>query len=264
MDKSVMEDTRTTPICSRVHDNASHILLGRVYWQGRKAVWAGRKHFTLDIRSGGTEQPVCDCVWTHLWVCVFVSMCEQQSVSCCARAWLCGTCVGVCVCVGEKHSYPSKSPVGRPLPREKNEPCPTHSACCCYSPATISFWFTLSDCEWGRHTSLAISTIHSQHHHRKLTHKNARIPCMLIQMAWINICEADHSGSVSLSDRCEGGHSHTHAYTQKYSRQRICVWGACSVNIPFVWRKALKNFKSYISVFQKLWLFDHLTIMPHI
>ena len=91
-------------------------------------MWAGRKHFTLDIRSDGTEQPVCDCVCvcTRLRVSVHVQAitCERLSV------WdMCGrVCVCVCVWVGEQHSYPSKSQVGRPLPREKNEPCPTHSA----------------------------------------------------------------------------------------------------------------------------------------
>lgn len=213
----------------QLHDNASHILLGRVYWQGRKAVWAGRKHFTLDIRSGGTEQPVCDRVCTRLRVCACVSMCEQQRVSCCARDWVCGTCVGVCVCVGEQHSYPSKSLVGRPLPREKNEPCPTHSACRCCSPATISSWFTLSGCEWDRHTSPAIATLRSQHCHRKLTHKDACIPCMLIETVWINACRTDHTRSVSLSDRCEGGSKILgHAYSNRHARTYANIW-RCNV-----------------------------------
>lgn len=147
-----MKDAGATPTYRHLHDNASHTLLGKVYWQEKKAVWAGRKHFTSNISSTRTEQPVymCVCAIVLALVCavVYVRVAVWDTV-----------CVGhVWACVGEQHSDPSKSPVGCPEPQEKNEPCPVHSASCSCSPATISSWFTLNGCEWVRHTSLTHNT----------------------------------------------------------------------------------------------------------
>lgn len=182
-----MKDAGATPTYSHLHDNSSRILLGRAYWQGRKAAWAGHKHFTLNIRSGGTEQPVCWlCVNPPARLCMRVHVRATARESLCERRRVCGTCVGVCVFVGEQHSYPSKSPVGRPLPREKNEPCPTHSARCRCSSATISSWFT-PEWLWVGQTHLA------SHRHATFTTlpqgadtyiKDAGVACMLIQLVW--------------------------------------------------------------------------------
>lgn len=86
---------------------------------------------------------MCVSVYASTSLCVHVQSNNAWAVVL-ERLRVCGTCVGVCVCVGEQHSYPSKSPVGRPLPREKNEACPMRSACPCCSSAAISSWFTLS------------------------------------------------------------------------------------------------------------------------
>ena len=102
-------------------------------------------HLISDLVGQSSLCVIVAC--TRLQVCVCVSMHEQQRVSSCVRAGVCGTCVGVCACVGEQHSYPSKSPMGRPPPREKNEPCPTPLISLLFSLATISSLFTLRCCE---------------------------------------------------------------------------------------------------------------------
>lgn len=154
---------------------------------------------------------VCVEVNESVWV-----MCKPKRVSCCVRDSACGTCVGVCVsvCVGEQHSYPSKSPAGRPLPQEKNEPCPTDSAYCCSSPpATISSWFTLSGCELERHTPPPAAMLHSQQWHRKLTHSARMHVNVLIQIVlgrmlpirsvydlWLkNVCLTHPLGSTKIT-----------------------------------------------------------------
>lgn len=199
MDNPVMEDARATPICSHLHDNVSHILLGRVYWQGRKAVWAGRKHFTLDIRSGGTEQPVCERACAHLCACVCVSMHKQQRTSCCARVlsvWdMCGR---VCVC-GWAAFLSVKVTSGPPSASGEKWTVPDAFILLllffCYS---VSSWFTLSGCEWDRHTL-------SGHHNTTLTtlttgswhiQMPAFLACSFKQYKWMFV---NHTTAVSVS-----------------------------------------------------------------
>lgn len=178
----------------QLHHNASHILLGRVYWQGRKAVWAGCKHFTLDIRSGGTVQPVCDCQW----VCARVS--EQQRARRCVKDWVCGTCVGVCVC-GWAAFLSIKVTSGPPSASGEKWTLPDSLSLLLLFPC---HHFLLIHREWGRHTSPAIATPLSQHYYRKLTHEDACITCTLIPTVWIILVKVITQG-VSLSDRCEVG-----------------------------------------------------------
>lgn len=98
MDKPVMKDTGATPTCGHLRDNASHVLLGRVYWQGWKAVWVGRKYFTSNIRSSGTEQTVCDCMCRSQWVCVGHVQAKTRKLLC-ERLSVWDMCGRVCVCV---------------------------------------------------------------------------------------------------------------------------------------------------------------------
>lgn len=98
MDKPVMKDTGATPTCGHLRDNASHVLLGRVYWQGWKAVWVGRKYFTSNIRSSGTEQTVCDCMCRSQWVCVGHVLAKTRKLLC-ERVSVWDMCGRVCVCL---------------------------------------------------------------------------------------------------------------------------------------------------------------------
>ena len=215
MGRPVMEDARAAPR-TQLRDNASHVLLGRVYWQGRKAVWAGRKHFTLDIRSDGTEQPVCDClcvcVCTRLRVSVHVQAitCERLSV------WdMCGR---VCVCVGGWAAFLSIKVTSRP---------PSASGEKWTMPDTLSTVVLLPpfpslihpEWLWVGQTHLA-----GQRHHRKLTHRDAGIPGMLIQTMRAHSSKTYHTRSVSVFP--EGGSQIIGRLDSNTQEKR--VWGSTS------------------------------------
>lgn len=151
MGRSVMEDARAALVRGEM------IMHHTYFWEefideGGRPCGRVVKHFTLDIKPGGTEQPVCDCARVYHFVCVWP--CESNKVQVAVRETECVGHVWACVCARVSNIPIHQShKVGRPLPREKNEPCPMRSARCCCSPATISSWFTTSGYVWDRHTS---------------------------------------------------------------------------------------------------------------
>lgn len=227
MDNPVMEDARATPICSHLHDNVSYILLGRVYWQGRKAVWAGRKHFTLDIRSGGTEQPVCECARVPICAFAYVCQCTSNSARVVLRESECVGHVWACVCV-----WVSSIPIRQShqwaalcLGRKMNRARRAHPA------AVVLLQPFPPDSPWVGQTHLAghhnttLTTISTGSWHIKMP---AFLACWCKQYKWITV---KHTTTVCISQtgarvapKQAGSSTHKkHAPTQTADKRKN-VW----------------------------------------
>lgn len=149
--------------------------------------------FSLDIRSGGTEQPACDCVYPSTSLRACVRPCESNNVQvvvweteCVGHVWAC-----VCVWVSSIPIHQSHKWAALCLGRKMN-----HARCA--QPAAVvplppfppdspraGLWVGRTHLASHRHA------IPSQCYHRKLTHEDARIPCVLIQTEWIESCKTD-------------------------------------------------------------------------
>lgn len=69
MGRSVMEDARAALVRGEM------IMHHTYFWEefideGGRPRGRVVKHFTLDVKPGGTEQPVCDCACVYHVVCV--------------------------------------------------------------------------------------------------------------------------------------------------------------------------------------------------
>ena len=144
-------------------------------------MWAGRKQFASDIRSGGTEQPVCVST-TFQNVCVRARAMTRELL--CESLSVCGTCVGVCVWVGGWVSsipiHQSHQQAALCLRRKMNHAQRNSSRCCC-SPCHRFLLIHTRVAESGPDTPCHHNDTLQHFPHRKLTHEDTCIPHMMIQ-----------------------------------------------------------------------------------
>lgn len=161
MVKPVMKNTGATPTNSHLHDHASHILLGRSLLTERKAMWAGRKQFTQNVRSA---RRACACVWLRLCIGLRVCASERCCCECVGHVWACK-----CVWVSNIPIHQSQLRAAQ-CPRRKMNRARRYSSRCC---GCHHFLLIHPEWLWVGRPHLA----NSQHGHRNLAHEVRMLTC---------------------------------------------------------------------------------------